>query len=103
MPVCVSSSSGNQNRKSRCNPEIGSFQLALDKVYGQLRQRAAREWGLRALGTKDPADTCVSIRITGRNEPVPQLRFIPSSKAQEVPLQEELAIQTAQPVVEAHR
>jgi hypothetical protein len=52
--------------------EIKGLRRALDKTYARLRERALAEWK-REHSANDPADACVTVRITPAARPKPEL------------------------------
>lgn len=52
--------------------EIKGLARALDKTYARLRERALADWK-RHHSAKDPADACVSVRITPAAKVKPEL------------------------------
>ena len=47
--------------------EVEGLKRALDRAYASLRERAYAEWQCRYGGTREPADSSVSVRVTGAN------------------------------------
>lgn len=52
--------------------EIKGLRRALDKTYARLRERALAEWK-REHSANDPADACVTVRITRAARTKPEL------------------------------
>lgn len=47
--------------------EVEGLKRALDRAYASLRERAYAEWQYRYGGMREPADSSVSVRVTGAN------------------------------------
>jgi hypothetical protein len=62
----------NRPAKHPSEDEIKGLERALDKTYARLRERALAEWKQHH-SASDPADACVTVRITPAATPKPEL------------------------------